>query len=79
MKVKLKQVKKTKTREQIDLDLLKQQGYKDRYKNEVRNKYEFLNTEETPQQLEPDFIENKMEKYQNLFNRSSKNKSAKEN
>ena len=48
MKVKLKQMKKTKAREQIDLDLLKQQEYKDRYNIEVRNKYELLNTEETP-------------------------------
>ena len=59
MKVKLKQMKKTKAREQIDLDLLKQQEYKDRYNIEVRNKYELLNTEETPQQPEPEFIENK--------------------
>ena len=49
MKVKLKQMKKTRAREQIDLDLLKQQEYKDRYNIEVRNKHELLNTEETPQ------------------------------
>ena len=49
MKVKLKQMKKTKAREQLDLDLLKQQTYKDRYSIEVRNKYESLNTEETSQ------------------------------
>ena len=30
------------------MDLLKQQEYKDRYNIEGRNKYEFLNTEETP-------------------------------
>ena len=59
MKVKLKQMKKTKAREQIDLDLLNQQEYKDRYNIEVRNKYELLNIEETPQQPEPEFIENK--------------------
>ena len=59
MKVKLKQMKKTKAREQIDLDLLKQQDYKDRYNIEVRNKYELLNTEETLQQPELEFIENK--------------------
>ena len=59
MKVKLKQMRKTKPREQIDLDLLKQQEYKDRYNIEVRNEYELLNTEETPQQPEPEFIENK--------------------
>ena len=52
-------MKKTKAREQINLDLLKQQEYKDRYSIEVRNKYEFLNTEETPQQPEPEFIGNK--------------------
>ena len=52
-------MKKTKAKEQIDLDLLKQQEYKDRYNIEVRNNYEFLNTEETPQQPEPEFIENK--------------------
>ena len=52
-------MKKKKAREQIDLDLLKQQEYKDRYNIEVRNKYEYLNTEETPQQPEPEFIENK--------------------
>ena len=52
-------MKKTKAREQLDLDLLKQQEYKDRYNIKVRNKYEFLNTEETPQQPEPEFIENK--------------------
>ena len=52
-------MKKTKAREQIDLDLLKQQEYKDRYNIEVRNKYELLNTEETPQQPEPEFIVNK--------------------
>ena len=59
MKVKLKQMKKTKAKEQLDLYLLKQQEYKDRYNIEVRNKYESLNTEETPQQPEPEFIENK--------------------
>ena len=59
MKVKLKQMKKTKAREHLDLDLLKQQEYKDRYNIEVKNKYEFLNTEETPQQAEPEFLENK--------------------
>ena len=59
MKVKLKQMKKTKAREQIDLDLLKQQEYKDRYNIVVRIKYELLNTKETPQQPEPEFIENK--------------------
>ena len=59
MKVKLKQMKKTKTREQLDLDPLKQQEYKDRYNIEVIYKYEFQNIEETPQQPEPDFIENK--------------------
>ena len=46
-------MKKTKAREQLDLDLLKQQEYKDRYNIEVRNKYEFLNVEKTPQQPEP--------------------------
>ena len=30
-----------------------------RYNIEVRNKYEFLNAEKTPQQPEPEFIENK--------------------
>ena len=50
MEVKPKQMKKTKAREEIDLDLLKQQEYKDRYDIEVRNKYEPLNTEETPEQ-----------------------------
>ena len=45
MKVKLKQMKKTKAREH--LDLLKQQVYKDGYNIKVRNKYGFLNTEET--------------------------------
>ena len=59
MRIKLKQMKKTKTRKQIDLVLLKQQDYKDRYNIEMRNKYEFLNTEKTPQQSEPEFIENK--------------------
>ena len=59
MKVKLKQMKKTKAREQIDLDLLKQQEYKERYNIEVRNKYELLIAEETPHQPEPEFIENK--------------------
>ena len=39
MKVKLKQMKKTKAREQLYLDLLKQQEYKDRYNIEVRNQY----------------------------------------
>ena len=52
-------MKKTKAREQLDLDLLKQQEYKDRYNIEVRNKYEFLNTEEILQQPEQEFIENK--------------------
>ena len=52
-------MKKTKAREQIDLDLLKQQELKNRYNIEVKNKYEFLNTGETPQQPEPEFIENK--------------------
>ena len=36
-----------------------QQEYKDRYNIEVRNKYELLNTKETPLQPEPEFIENK--------------------
>ena len=57
MKVKLKQMKKTRAREQLDLDLLKQE-YKDKYKIEVRNKYEFLNVEKTLQQPEPECIEN---------------------
>ena len=52
-------MKKTKAREQLDLDLLQQQEYRDRYNTEVRSKYEFLNSEETPQQPEPEFIENK--------------------
>ena len=52
-------MKKTGAREQIDLDLLKQQEYKDRCNIEVRNKHKFLNTEETPQKPEPEFIENK--------------------
>ena len=59
MRGKLKQMKETKAREQIDLDLLKQLYYKDRYNIEVRNKYESLNTEEKPQQPKPEFIENK--------------------
>ena len=50
---------KTTARDQIDLYLLNQQEYKNRYNIEVRNKYDLLNTEETPQQPEPEFIENK--------------------
>ena len=67
-------MKRTKAREQIDLDLLKQQEYKDRYNIKVRNKYEVLNTEETPQQPEPEFIENEWKSTKT----SPKNKSAKE-
>ena len=72
MKVQLKQMKKTKARQQIDLDLLKQWEYKDRYNFEVRKIYEFLNIEETPQQPEQEFIENKQKSIKTCFTEALK-------
>ena len=48
-KAKLKQMKKSEKREQINLDLLRQDNFKIGYNIEVRNQYELLNQEECDQ------------------------------
>ena len=49
MKIKLKRIKKPQKVEQQDLNLLKQEQYKDKYNIKVRNQYDTLCSEETEQ------------------------------
>ena len=70
LKVKLKQLKKAKSREQLDLDLLKEYNVKSRYNVEVRNRFESLASEETPQQPEPEHIEQKWSNIKQSINQA---------
>ena len=47
LRIKLKKLERAKTREQLDLKLLKEQDYKERVNIEIKNKFESLNIEET--------------------------------
>lgn len=53
LRIKLKKLEKAKTREQLDLGLMKQQEHQERCSIVIKSKFELSNIGETPQQPEP--------------------------
>ena len=70
--LKLKSLRKVKVKEQLELELLKQPEYRDRYNIEARNKYDVLGNDPNGEQVEEATAENSWAEFKHIISEALK-------